>query len=67
MKKVVRSISLRRKPNKVLIIGYSSSDRGTRIVASSKEISTEGKTKSEEKAEIAAAIATMLEPQLSSG
>ncbi len=67
MKKVVRSITVRKKALEYRIIGYASSDRGTRIVAAVDDVTLEGKTKKEVQAEVAAVIATILKPQLNTG
>ncbi len=67
MKKVVRSISLRRKEGKLLVIGYASSNRGTRIVAGTREIVVAEMNKNEEGVAVKNAIAELLAPQLDLG
>ncbi|MCK5487931.1 MAG: hypothetical protein KAI86_17050 [Desulfobacterales bacterium] len=64
MKKVVRSITVRKLPAEYRLIGYSSSDRGTRIVAGVSEVQREGKTQKEVNEEVKEAITKFLEPQL---
>lgn len=67
MAKVVKEVSVRLRQNRARVIGFSSSDRGSKFVNGVIEIDLSGKTNSELKLELAKAVDTLLEPQLISG
>lgn len=63
MKKVVRSISFRRKRELIKLIAYASSARGTRIVDGVVDIDTAGKDKEQIDVEVKAGLAHLLRNQ----
>lgn len=67
MKKVVRSISFRRKRDLIKLVAYASSARGTRIVDGVVDIDTAGKDKKQVNTEVKDGLAHLLRNQPDSG
>lgn len=67
MGKVVREISVKKKRDDVRVVGYSSSDRGSKYVNGVINIDSKGKSPPEINAEVASAIAKLLGEQLGPG
>lgn len=67
MNKVVREISVRVKKDTVKVIGFSSSDRGSKFTNGVVEIEAAGLNKAERKLEVLKAVEKILINQLGPG
>lgn len=64
MNKIVREVRVKNRRDEVSVVGYSSTDRGTRIVNGVYKFDTKGQSKKEVDEEIAGAIVKLLANQL---
>lgn len=64
MNKLVREIRVKTRRDEVSVIGYSATDRGTKIVNGVYKFDTKGQDKKQVDEEIAGAIVKLLENQL---